>query len=254
MTKFISFSVSMLLLLATGFWYYQTGYLNRSFQRIEKDNSGQAVQMKFLKIHTVSPGYMHEILVRLTLTNDFTTPRGYLLPFMLGDTLSPSGIFYDTGSPDSLGESQPSLWVSYNKYPATRSNFHVSDLLFMGIHPTKEGFTAFFLPPQSTVIIENYMFRIREKALDQEFEVWEVEQLLVNGKTPIDDWISYDLLCSGNVHLMNEAFGEHLFIDRQIKQWNILDDHPERRLPKGEDAYVQATGIRKHSIKMNQYE
>jgi hypothetical protein len=71
--KIISLAIA-LLLFAIGFWAYN-GYLDRSFQRIEKDDSGQPVQMIFLKTGSVFPGYAQDQVVRLILTNDFATPR-----------------------------------------------------------------------------------------------------------------------------------------------------------------------------------
>lgn len=95
MTKIISFSISMLLLLAAGFWYYQTGYLNRSFQRIEKDDSGIPVKVEFLDTcRTIRNAGFSYNLTKLTLTNDFDSPRWYLFSVFLGDTLPSDGIFY----------------------------------------------------------------------------------------------------------------------------------------------------------------
>lgn len=249
-TTFLYLTAAVAAVAFLLYFGYHGWYLDRHFQRIEKDNSGQPVQMIFLKTGSVFPGYAQDQVVRLILTNDFATPRGYLFPYILGDTLRPDGIFYEARRTDSLEESKHSLWITGRKYPKTRSNLRVSAFVFMGRKPTKDGFTAFFLPPHSTVILENYKFLVKETALKQWFEVWEVEQLLVNGKIPFDDWIPDDLLCSGNVHLMNEAVGQTLWIDSQPKEWNILDDHPEVRLPKGEDAYLQATGIHKLYIKI----
>lgn len=81
------------LLLALLFLLYHTWYLNRSFQRIEKDERGIPIIIEHLEtIYSMSN--IDNVRLKLTLTNDFNTPRWYIFTPILGDTLPSDGFFY----------------------------------------------------------------------------------------------------------------------------------------------------------------
>ncbi|NUM80102.1 hypothetical protein HUU42_04795 [bacterium] len=178
--------------------------------------------------------------MKLTLTNDFNTPRWYVFPPIFGDTLPSDGFFY---SP------QDTPFVESRKFPAERSNLQIVETRFFGTDsPAFNSFLAFYLPPRSTIVLENYYVLMHESALSQSMEVWEVETLLVDGSTPFEQWRPFDLLCSGNVHLKLKTIGS-VSLSRHL-DLDYMEQHGADNPSKARAAHVQAKGIKKLSIKI----
>lgn len=229
------------LLLALLFLLYQTWYLDRSFQRIEKDNSGIPVKIKLLETR---PEPFLEILTKLTLTNNFDAPRWYLFPIILGDTLPDTGYF------ESIKNTMQG--IQSKKYPIEKSNLRIITTQFFGADGLNDAFLAFYLPPQSTVSLENYMFPMWKKDRHEPFEVWEVENLMVDGKFFFEKVLTYDALCSANVHLATKVINRHFLLPGQCLECNQESmENPSGSLLKSPVSYIQAVGIRKLSIKLD---
>lgn len=232
--------LAFLLLSALPFLTYQTLSLNRHFQRIEKDDSG--VPVKIIRLDAGQPiAGIASNLTRLTLTNNYDTPRWFVFPLIVGDTLPGDGLFHvERDTPH----------IEARKYPEKKSKLRVVDVSFYGKDAPDNSFLAFYLPPQSTVAMENYRFLMREETRTQAFEVWEVEHLRTGKKTPFDQWTSLDLMSSGNVRLLQKAVGPGFYLESRDLNWDDKNDRFQRIIPKEKVAYIEASGIRKLSVKM----
>ena len=123
---------------------------------------------------------------------------------------------------------------------------------FFGKDEPDNTFLAFYLSPQSTVTLENYTFFMKwARERTKQFEVWEVESLMVDGKISFEKWLPYNVLCSSNVQLTQKAITEHFFLHGQCLECDhkSIDTQSDNFL-KREVSYIQAVGIRKLSIKL----
>ncbi|WP_373552054.1 hypothetical protein [Haliscomenobacter sp.] len=184
----------------------------------------------------------------MTLNNDFDSPRWYLFPLILGDSLPSTGMFYTIN-----GERN----VDLRKYPFEKSRLRVVDFSFYGQDSPNNSFLGFCLPPQSTLIIANYPLMMHEKAIGQHVEAWEVEFLFTNSYISFAEWLSTELLSSGNVRLLQKA----LAIGTNNKSYILKSQSPAKKylkktsrqqdlLPKSNVIYLRAHGIRKLSVKI----
>ncbi len=241
-TKLLTyFAISAILLSALLYCGYHAWYLNRAFHRIEKDPGGIPVKMAVLK--RMPPlGNSESRLVKLSLTNNADGPRWYLFHPFLGDTLPPDGLF-DNRENQAYAEGR--------KFPHHKSGFRIVSVQFWGKNAPDNSFTAFYLPPQSTVSLENYHIFARVSA--RNIQVWEVEHLLIDGQIPFESRLTDDVLSTGNVRLAPEVVsGENYAVVRSECLECEEEGAPDRPagLLQGEVNYIQATGIRKFEIKM----
>ncbi len=135
-------------------------------------------------------------------------------------------------------------YISGRKFTDAVTKKHIVDIQFFGA----DGFIAFCLPPKSTIEIENYVLESWGwgDTLFSKIECWEVHKLMVNGKTPFNKWLPYDVLCNPNAHLMLHADGSS---DWQNLNLNSKTNASRTDYPKEAVTHIQATGIKKIQVK-----
>ena len=119
---------------------------------------------------------------------------------------------------------------------------HIVDVEFFGA----DGFIAFCLPPKSTIEIENYVLESWGDTLFSKIECWEVRKLMVNGKTPFNKWLPYEVICSPNAHLKLHSENSS---DWQNLDWNSKTNASRTDYPKDIVTHIQASGIKKIQVK-----
>ncbi|HJP93504.1 MAG TPA: hypothetical protein VJ875_16210 [Pyrinomonadaceae bacterium] len=103
----------------------------------------------------------------------------------------------------------------------------------------RNSFRAVRVPPRAEVIMGHYIINTAEPVSD--FDVWEVESLLVNGKTPLQDWLPYEVMSDRIVHISERPKQTSLDWDRTLK--NYRQDYPNEKVE-----FVTANAIRKWLI------
>jgi len=192
------------------------------------------VKIKFLLQNSGKPPLKFNF-VNLTITNNNDSLRWYLFPWWLNDSLQKSGKF-KTYSPWDPGE------IGGRKYPDSLTSFQIVDIDFTGEDP----FIAFCIPPKSTMTFENYIFESDGDTVYKTAEIWEVKNLMVNGKTPLDKWLPYDVKCSLNAQLKSKNGSSP---DWTNLDWDTKANKPRTDYPKETVTFMQATGINKFEIK-----
>jgi len=130
------------------------------------------------------------------------------------------------------------------KYPDSTTSYQIVDIDFVGI----DAFIAFCIPPKSSMTFENYMFESDGDTVFRSIELWEAKNLMVNGKTPLDKWLPYDVKCTPNAHLKSK--------DGSGWDWYNLDWDPTTNksrtdYPKDTVTIIQAVGVKKFDVKFD---
>lgn len=100
----------------------------------------------------------------------------------------------------------------------------------------RDSFRAVRLPPGADVTMGHYIMNTAEPV--SEFEIWEVDSLLVNGKTHLQDWLPYEVISDRSVHIGDRPKQSSLDWDKALK--NYRQDYPNEKVE-----FVTANAIRK---------
>jgi hypothetical protein len=93
------------------------------------------------------------------------------------------------------------------------------------------NFRAFYLPPKAAVQFEGY--HITAWSDVREFEVWEVSSLLVNGHTPLEKWLPYEVASTKEALIPAHTDGDNL-------DWDSTTLRSRTDYPRGRIAFLEA--------------
>jgi len=115
----------------------------------------------------------------------------------------------------------------------------------------KDDFRAIRLPKQGSIKFESFKFYSFSDVL--EIEVWAVKSLLINGKTPLEDWLPYNTTSEPGTHIFNENRDQPINLDfganakeRNIHYPNINGVRPD--YPGEKVEFIAVQGIRRWKI------
>jgi hypothetical protein len=105
-------------------------------------------------------------------------------------------------------------------------------ITFLGV----ETFRAIHIPAGGDIILGNYIMTTLGPVTD--FEVWEVDSLRVNGKTPLEEWLPYSVISDRVVHIGDRQKQTVLDLDKNTNKKR--EDYPNEKVE-----FVTARAIRK---------
>jgi hypothetical protein len=210
-------------------------FASLTFGQNQTENS-IPVKIKFVRQQGGKPPLKFNF-VNLSITNNSDSLRWYLFPMDLEDSLKADGNFkayssWTTG--DLCGR----------KYPDSITKYQIIDIEFL----SPDAFVAICIPPKSSMTFENYMMDSNGDSLFHEAEVWEVKNLMVNGKTPLNKWMPYDVVCSKNVHV-KAKYGSGW--EWSNPDWDRNTNKSRTDYPKENVTFIQAVGINKLRVKFD---
>ena len=103
---------------------------------------------------------------------------------------------------------------------------------FIGASPKGEqqhSFEAFLLPAGG--MLRHDFFNVEAWADISHLEIWEATQLLVNGKTPLEDWLPYEVVSSAETHITQKSTWEP--VGKGAFQWKTgkgSSDYPTEQV------------------------
>jgi hypothetical protein len=181
-----------------------------------------------VKLLQVRPGKPPQKIYRasLQLRNRHSQPLWLLLRYSGDQALPGSGRFNGHAF-----EKQSFSSMLYTE-KSGKERGQVIEVHFLG----QETFTAFRLPPGGQLTFDNHVFSAFADIA--EFEVWEVDALLVNGQKPVEQWLPYQVLSDQSVHLRRGENKTSLNWDKSIN--NYRQDYPDEKVD-----FVTAHAIKK---------
>jgi hypothetical protein len=151
---------------------------------------------------------------KVRVTNRHPDSRWFVLRYR--DPLESSGKF-NCYKEEKHCFSAEQLWGDEKKQGASVVVIH-----FLGL----EAFTALRLSKDADITLENYVMNTAEAVSD--FDVWEVDSLLINGKTPLQDWLPYPVMSDGVVHIGERPKSVVLDWDKTLKTYR--QDYPKEKV------------------------
>ena len=164
----------------------------------------------------------------LTLENRHDRPIWLLFPPFLDDrlvvqtTADPAIVRFDSRGGDFGG----------NGYPG-RARQVIEVQLFGGA-----GFRAFHLPARGRVVLDG--FGLSGSSDVDRMDVWEVDELRVNGRRPLEEWLPYPV--TARVGAVVTDFGNGENMDWDYDRDRKRDDYPDEKVTHV-DARVRARWV-----------
>ena len=104
-------------------------------------------------------------------------------------------------------------------------------------------FNAILLPAGGQMVYDGFMFSSGSEP-PRFVDVWEVKRLLVNGKTPVQDWMPFSLESSKDAYISDRVYS-----GRQTSLNFIHDSTPGAKpYPSEKVEYVKAEALRKYVV------
>ncbi|MDX2361857.1 MAG: hypothetical protein QNK23_13695 [Crocinitomicaceae bacterium] len=163
--------------------------------------------------------------------------KWYIFPYYLNESLPEDGIF-------NAYDNWETQYIVGRKYPEALDTFQIIEIGFIG--PDK--FVAFCLGPKSNIVYERYSMSSWGDSQYREVDYWEVENLMVNGETPFDKWLPYDVVCSTG-SLLNSSHASYGCLNLN---WNKETSGSRTDYPKESVSHIQAVGIRKLRVRFEE--
>jgi hypothetical protein len=166
------------------------------------------------RVPSKPPAY--NFYVKLTLKNPADKSRWFVLPYFGNDRLTSDTIrFYARTANDP-------------PFSSSRYQGKGGDAVIVGCfgsNSATESFNALLLPPHSEVVFEEYEIMTFGDVLEG-LEISEVSTILVNGKTPLEKWLSYSLASGNHAFIPKRGDRDVLDFDRKTykKRTDYLND------------------------------
>ena len=173
------------------------------------------IVIKLLGISTSKPPAKN-YSVKLQVSNVHSDPMWFVFRYYGDEALPGSGRFDGSKSKD-----QPFSSNLFTKR-AKNEKGQAVEVNFLG----DKTFGAFRLRPASKIILDNFVFTAFKDVND--YEVWEVDSLVVNGKAPLEQWLPYPVLSDQSVHLGSPLHPTSLDWDKRIN--NYRQDYPNEKV------------------------
>jgi hypothetical protein len=90
----------------------------------------------------------------------------------------------------------------------------------------RQTFTAIRIPEGGDISLSEYVMNTAEPV--PEFEVWEVDSILVNGKTPLQQWLPYPVMSDRLVHIKERP--KKTLIDWDVTRNTYRQDYPTEKV------------------------
>ncbi len=187
----------------------------------------------FVKLLSVAPGKPPSKIyrVRLQLTNRQSGTIWLL--FRFNQPLPDSGRFNG-----HTYEKQSFSSTLYTKRARNEKGQAVI-VNFLG----EDTFTAIRLPKDADITFDYFVFEAFAEVSD--FQIWEVDSLLVNGKTPVEKWLPYPVLSDQRVHLGRHENVTSLNWDTRVNGYRT--DYPDEKVE-----FVTAHAVNKCAVPLKQ--
>ena len=130
-------------------------------------------------------------MVTLTLTNRHDFPEWVMLSYWANEKLTANGKFLSTTNSERPLQAE--------EYNAGTNRLVIVKHFGMGFGTN--DFKAILMPARGSVAIEDFRLWSGRKT-PQFFDVGEAKDLLVNGKTPLQEWLPYAVDSSPNVNIL----------------------------------------------------
>jgi uncharacterized protein (TIGR03067 family) len=169
--------------------------------------------------------------VGLVLRNDREEPVWFVLPYYGDEPLRADGKFRNTGGFDRPLEADD---YDGDRYGGRGKAVKVT---FLG-----DGFHAFRLPPAGSLRLADYPIECWSDI--RRVEVWEVSELRVNGRTPLEDWLPYKTLSDGRTLIPFWARAGGL-------DWDRARSRPRTDYPKEKVDFVSARVLKKWDLPLH---
>jgi hypothetical protein len=189
----------------------------------------------------VSRGKSQIHVLQVTLVNRHDRPLWFVVPGDLERPLEKSGTFKNNTS------SKKAPFGGFRHYAkgdldSTDERRAIVELDFNG----SDTFTAFHVPAHGRIVLDGLTkFAPRDFKFSEfsGFTAFEAKDLLVNGNTPIEDWLPFDTMSSEMAEVAREP------LTRQSLNWDKIrraerDDYPTERVE-----FIQATEVHQWPIR-----
>jgi hypothetical protein len=189
------------------------------------------VEITCLK-HTVGRGQVQEYSVHLTLRNGHGKPMWFLFPVFNSGLFPKDGVFRHDG------DGQPFTAMEYHG----QGGWAV-DLVFRGgYRELGSEFRAFHLPAHATLDFNGY--RITDyKQIDRAI-VATAPELIVNGQTPLEKWLPYNV--TADKHVAVQASTDTTYLDWDEKHHRPRQDYRAEKVRQ-----IKANGFRRWSVRFS---
>lgn len=196
---------------------------NQPDRSIGKNNPDCPVVVNLIKTSPSKPP-LKFYSFKLRLMNRQAEPRWFV--FRYRDPLPESGRF------DCYSDEKHCFSSNQFTKAGGEEKGSVIVVNFLG-HDT---FTAIRLPAGGDIALGHYFISTASPVSD--FEIWEVDSLLVNAKTPVEQWLPYPVLSDQSVHLGERE--KMTVLDWDKKLGDYRRDYPDEKVE-----FVTAHAIRK---------
>ena len=201
--------------------------------------NASTISAQFVEKRGMKPP-MRCFYVRLSVTNTHTHATWFITRYW-GDHPLATNAPFRAASPWKRGYE---IHNAYNGDPfGGKGKFRSTR--FIGASPTGEqqhSFEAFLLPAGGT--LRHDYFAVEAWSDIAHLEIWEASQLLVNGKTPLEDWLPYEVVSSAETHIAQKPTWETMRDGAfQWKEGKGSTDYPVEQVTS-----IVPTVIFKHHI------
>jgi hypothetical protein len=168
---------------------------------------------------------LQTFFVRLSITNRRDQPVWYITRYY-GDKPLPKEEPFQASSP------WKKTYVIGNAYNGERygGRGKFRTISFLGAdRPVSHSFFAFLLPAGGH--LEHDFFPIDAWSDITSWEVWEASALKINGQTPLQDWLPYEVMTDKETHITRQASLSTMHQDAfQWKPGRSASDFPEEEV------------------------
>jgi hypothetical protein len=157
---------------------------------------------------------MKSIWAVLVLTNSSKSPLWFVLPYQCDEPPK-------LNSPLRILKGLQPTWISahgFNTgayYKAVEGSKGKTIQLKILYVIEDKGFCLFRLPPGGRVEFESYQFEMRSEYVHS-FKAWTAEEITVNGKEPLQNWLPYETLSDAQTLVPANAESDNLTWDAKL--------------------------------------
>jgi hypothetical protein len=123
----------------------------------------------------------------ISFTNTHARPIWFIMPSFANERFRETGIFNANTN-----------WSNTSRLGADSYDQGHGQVVLVNLY-TEDGFRAVLLPARGYVSFAKLVFESREPC--RAVDLWEADALLVNGTTPLQDWLPYQVVSSQEVCL-----------------------------------------------------
>lgn len=108
-------------------------------------------------------------------------------------------------------------------------------------------FTCYYLAPGATLTVTDELFFASRGTKHRTIQVWEAEALLVDGMTPFEKWVSFNLRSDPDLLVPSQSeMGQELAEFKRVNDLNYYN-HP-KKWPEQKVKFMKGDRIVKHQV------